>query len=486
MYSILHISDLHRSPSEPVDNDSLTAALMADRDRYLGETPIVPSPDAIIVSGDLIQGARMGGKDWQQVMRDQYAVAAEFLDKLANRFLGGDRSKVILVPGNHDVCWNTSHLSMKLVEKAEYPPDLRSALTAPESLFRWSWKDRALYQIHDLPTYESRLIPYWEFVENFYAQTSLVIPIDRNRGYQLFELNDRRIVVGAFDSTIGNDCFRSSGALAHGAVARCNLALRDIPRVYDLRIAVWHHSIQGPPMREDYMDVGHVHEMIGLGFQLGLHGHQHVAAATTHYIHLSESTAMAVVSAGSLCAGARELPRGVNRQYNVVVIGDDFRSARVHAREMVEGEQFSRKSNGAFLQGFVKLDWQPYTDAAGRLVDARVENERNATLSAERALRSGNPEHVSAFLAGVPLSPGSYARGIAVEAARKINDWPTLIAILDPPDTIGEAVQLITALVQTNALDRASAVLANRTDIDPATRELINDQIAIKKFITKP
>ena len=290
--------------------------------------------------------------------------------------------------------------------KSGVSSDLRSALTAPENLlFRWSWKDRALYQIHDLPTYESRLIPYWEFVENFYAQTSLVIPIDRNRGYQLFELNDRRIVVGAFDSTIGNDCFRSSGALAHGAVARCDLALRDIPRVYDLRIAVWHHSIQGPPMREDYMDVGHVHEMIGLGFRTRL---TRPSACRSGY-HTLHSPQRKHSDGGCQCGfalrGARELPRGVNRQYNVVVIGDDFRSARVHAREMVEGEQFSRKSNGAFLQGFVKLDWQPYTDAAGRL-DARVENERNATLSAERALRSGDPEHVSAFHAGITIFSG--------------------------------------------------------------------------------
>lgn len=51
---MLHISDLHRSRDEPVDNDLLVAALLADRDRYMGETPIVPTPDAIIVSGDLI------------------------------------------------------------------------------------------------------------------------------------------------------------------------------------------------------------------------------------------------------------------------------------------------------------------------------------------------------------------------------------------------------------------------------------------------
>lgn len=123
MFSILHISDLHRSRDEPADNDSLVAALITDRDRYMGETPSVPSPDAIIVSGDLIQGAPLGHANWQAVMRDQYRNAGEFLDHLSRRFLGGLRSKLIIVPGNHDVCWNTSFGSMERVPETEYPHD---------------------------------------------------------------------------------------------------------------------------------------------------------------------------------------------------------------------------------------------------------------------------------------------------------------------------------------------------------------------------
>ena len=82
MFSILHISDLHRSSEEPVDNDSLLAALLADRDRYAGETPRIPPPSAIVVSGDLIQGARIDAPNWQQSIKDQYAVADNFLTAL--------------------------------------------------------------------------------------------------------------------------------------------------------------------------------------------------------------------------------------------------------------------------------------------------------------------------------------------------------------------------------------------------------------------
>lgn len=481
MFTILHISDLHRSRDEPVDNDSLVAALMADRDRYMGETPIVPPPDAIVVSGDLIQGAPINHANWQDIMRDQYHVAEEFLDHLARRFLAGDRSKLIMIPGNHDVCWNTSFSSMRRVPDNEHPADLRAALVAPDSNYRWSWKEKTLYRIEDINAYKQRMNFYWEFVERFYVGVSLLKPIDRTRGYQLFELHDRQIIVAAFDSIQGNDCFGYSGAIPRGAVARCNLDLRDIPHSYNLRVAVWHHSIQGPPLREDYMEIGQIHEMVGLRFQLGMHGHQHVAAAATHYVHLSESQSMAVVSAGSLCAGARELPRGVNRQYNVVVVEDDFRRARVHAREMVEGEQFTRKSNGAFAEGYIELSWQSALDTVGRPIDPHEENIRRATLLAEDALRAPDPRRALKLLEGIHLDAGSHARKVAIQAALDIDDPALITQTIDEPTSTEEAITLIPALIRTNDLGRAALVLDIFSDIDSAVRDELRGKIEIKK-----
>jgi 3',5'-cyclic AMP phosphodiesterase CpdA len=236
MFSILHISDLHRSPDDPVDNDTLLATLLADRDRYLGETPVVPSPDAIVITGDLIHGAPISHPNWQKVIGEQYNVAEDFLDHLTRRFLAGDRSRLIIIPGNHDVCWNTSFTSMVKLLETEYPSDVWHALIKPDSIYRWSWAERALYQIRDTALYNSRMNAYWDFVENFYAKVSLLRPLDRRRGFQLFELHDRQIVLAAFDSISSNDCFSYSGAIPRGAVAQCALALRDIPHTYDLRV----------------------------------------------------------------------------------------------------------------------------------------------------------------------------------------------------------------------------------------------------------
>lgn len=483
MLSILHISDLHRSHDEPVDNDSLVSALLADRDRYMVETPIVPSPDVVIVSGDLIQGAPIGHPDWEKVVVDQYRVAGDFLDHLTRRFLGGDRSRLIIVPGNHDVCWNRSFEAMERVPELDYPKDVRKALLEPDSNYRWSWNERALYRVKDAVGYNCRTSAYWDFVENFYSGLTLLKSIDRHRGFQLFELCHGQVVVAAFDSTYGNDCFSFSGAIQRGVVARCDLDLRDISHSYKLRIAVWHHGFHGPPMSDDYMEIEQVHQMAGLHFQLGLHGHQHVAAATTHYVYLNEAQSMAVVSAGSLCAGIKELPRGVNRQYNLIVIEENLSRARVHAREMVEGGQFCRKNGGAFSQGFIELSWPAATDVMGRAVDADLENTKRTILAAEDSFHSGNFENAIELLREVELPPGSHARKLITDAALKIKNWPLLIKVLAEPNSNEEAVFLASAYIQTGVLDKAYAILKKHNDIDEGTCRALEEQIMVKRMM---
>lgn len=483
MFTVLHISDLHRSREEPVNNDSLVAALLADSDRYLGETPPVPAPGAIVVSGDLIQGVAIGAADWQDIMRDQYRVAADFLDQLATRFLAGDRSKLIVVPGNHDVCWNTSFAAMERVPEDGFPKDLRHALTEPESRYRWSWRERALYRVCDLDAYAARMQFYWDFVRSLYSGVTLPLPIDGDRGFQLFELLDRSIAVAAFESVDRNDCFSFCGAIPRSAVAKCNLELRDNPHAYKLRMAVWHHSIQGSPLREDYMDASQVREMGGLGFQLGLHGHQHVAEASTQFIYLNETQSMGIVCAGSLCAGAKELPRGVNRQYNLIVLDDELRHARVHVREIVDGEQFSGKRNGAFLRGFSELSWHGTTDMAGRPVDVTATNNRQSVMEAENALHANRPRDAIALLHNLELAPGSYERKLAIQAFQLVMDWKSVVDTIGTPETTEEAVFLVSAFLNCGLLDEAASALDANSGLDAATRNALSEQITVKRML---
>src|SRR5437867_6953815 len=118
MFTIMHISDLHRSPTHPISNDELISTLVVDRERQLRERQSINSINAIIVTGDIIQGVPLGFEDYTTELRQQYEVALTFLIELADRFLGGDRSHVILLSGNHDVDWNVARNAMTLVDEA--------------------------------------------------------------------------------------------------------------------------------------------------------------------------------------------------------------------------------------------------------------------------------------------------------------------------------------------------------------------------------
>src|SRR5713101_6352301 len=76
--NILHISDLHRDPDNPIRNDVLLDSLENDRRHYSSEeTPVVRSPDLILVSGDIVHGVRPEAGDPERKLREQYQEALE-------------------------------------------------------------------------------------------------------------------------------------------------------------------------------------------------------------------------------------------------------------------------------------------------------------------------------------------------------------------------------------------------------------------------
>ena len=103
--SILQISDLHRERLSPIRNDVLLNSLENDRTRYATGRDSAPirSPDIIVVSGDIIRGVPPGTDDYEAKLGQQHQEALQFLTALTDRLLGGDRKRLVLVPGNHDV-----------------------------------------------------------------------------------------------------------------------------------------------------------------------------------------------------------------------------------------------------------------------------------------------------------------------------------------------------------------------------------------------
>ena len=179
------------------------------------------------------------------------------------------------------------------------------------------------------------------------------------------------------------------------------------------------------------------------------------------------------------------MPLGVNRQYNIIVIDENFTSARIHVREMAEGAQFTRMRNGAFSEGFVEVSWQPSTDIMGRRFDPQADNVRRATIDAEAALHNGRPHDAVQALRDVDVSSASYARKIMIDALLAQRDWHGLTTVLQNPSTVEEHVILITALVESNNLDDAQTKLDAATEVDAATRADIQSRIETKKLMRR-
>ena len=99
--SILHISDLHRDTGSALTTKSLLESLRLDQSRY--QSVGIPPPDLVVVSGDIVYGVTSNSDESDTVLKAQYAEAADFLIKLAELFFEGNRERVIIAPGNHDV-----------------------------------------------------------------------------------------------------------------------------------------------------------------------------------------------------------------------------------------------------------------------------------------------------------------------------------------------------------------------------------------------
>lgn len=88
--SWLHLSDLHLKLSDSYNQSRLLTALLADVDEQFRRHNA--SPDFVVLTGDLAFSGQP----------EEYGIASQFLDELLAR-VALDRSRLFLVPGNHDI-----------------------------------------------------------------------------------------------------------------------------------------------------------------------------------------------------------------------------------------------------------------------------------------------------------------------------------------------------------------------------------------------
>jgi predicted phosphodiesterase len=453
--SVLHISDLHRDPENPIRNDVLLDSLENDRQHYTAEeTPAVRSPDLIIVSGDIIQGIMPNAPDPEKVLREQYHEALDYLGRLTDRFVGGDHNRVIVVPGNHDV---SAYHFKKSLQRVDILPDrkkdLVTQLFSPDSLLRWSWSDFELYKVADQALYAQRLAAFAEFYAAFY-KSARTYDLDPARQIDIFDFPAFELTVAAFSSCNNNDLLNKQGAIHPACIADAGTKLRQ-PSLKDrVRIAVWHHNAEGLPAHSDYMDPDLIQNLIDRGFSLGFHGHQHRPQFLDTRFHHGTDRKITVISAGTLCGGASF---GYGRAYNVVELDTGTRTGRLHVREMQNDNLnlpiWGRRALPPNTRAYCDFQFDP---PPGPTVHPNTNT--SALIEAQGFYDLADYRNAADILTSVAAFD-DLARPLLLDCLVKLKDMPALIAKFDPPVSAAEAIHVMDALWAEGRRDRLREVL---------------------------
>ena len=324
-YSILHISDLHKGENNDFNN--LFASLCNDSDSYEQN---IPKPEIIVVCGDLAEGAN--GDNADIIIRQQYNEVEKFLNKLVDHFLNGDKSRIIIVPGNHDLYRGATIRSMDLI-----PDEVREV--AKERYFkgdhryRWNWEDFHFYLITNEAEYASKYQFFIEFYNRFYNGIRSIDDCDMLN--DVVDLPEYNITFAIFNSCYRIDHLNQIGAINTRAIATSQANLSKAFKSGRFIVGVWHHNISGIPTQTNYLDPRVLHSFMDFHIQLGLYGHQHHTEALYEYHDIFKQGKMTLISSGCLYGRGKAMPEGIHCQYNILEIEQNDKKVNVtlHVRE---------------------------------------------------------------------------------------------------------------------------------------------------------
>lgn len=470
MATILHISDLHRDADGHLTTSALIESLRRDREHYLQEG--LSTPDLVIVSGDLALGVKGASDAMRADLARQYLEAEDFLQQLADLMLSGDRERIIIVPGNHDV-------SHEHVMRASVPEDIpvdpeRRKIVAQRlanegSPYRWVANEFSLRLINDFEIYKQRMSPFADFYRRFYQGKREFSLVDENQ-YQLHDFPDLNLVVVGLSSCCDNDIFNRSGRIHPACIAEATRIVANSIARGSIAIAVWHHNLSGGPKDSDYVDPEFLQSLIDGGFSLGLHGHQHRPQFIEHRFTADNKRGMAVISAGTLCGGPRTLPPGRRRAYNLISLDHDEPGGYLHVREMknsgfgmpVWGAAHVIEFNGSSIKFELKIQRKPLS--AGKVASDALD-----------LLRKGDA--AGAFSLANSCATDPLARRVAVQALSQTDDWDKIIKFCTPPQSNVEIIALINALDEIGEKTTLSRLI--QSDVvsksqDLAVRQLVS------------
>ncbi len=457
--SVLHISDLHREAGHPIGNPILLESLKRDRDRYtLHESRPITPPDLIIVSGDLVQGVRHGTPDAEAILYTQYQEASNFLTSLVDEFLQGDKQKIIIVPGNHDV--SDSHVRQSLTPiSMDVGPSTKRGFVAelytPESPLRWSWEEFELYRVASPDLYKERFTPFVDFYNTFYDGHHSYTT-DPGQQFGVFSFPQWDLAIVGFCSSYNNDLLNRQAAIHPDCIARAGEFLRTGPIQSSLRIAVWHHNIEGSPFQVDYLDPDTVQNFIDGGFSLGFHGHQHKPQHIDTRFRYGSDRRITLISAGTLCGNAAY---GFRRAYNIVELDTATASGFLHVREMQNDRLhmpiWGPSSLAPHMDGPLRFEYDPPLQPT---VHLQYQHTIELLRTALQKYEVHNYDAAAAILKPIAQYDAT-ARRLLLDCLIEGANTSELVSTFDPPQSTSEAIALMDALWVEGAKERLIELL---------------------------
>lgn len=467
--SIAHISDLHRSQDNPVTNKALWASLMNDMDSYTEAG--IRKPDILVVSGDIVQGAKS-----DEDFKAQYEEALEFLVHLAQHFFEGNRSKIILVPGNHDVNWSFSKASMELVSEDRFVDENRLIKSefqgyvrpSARNNYRWSWAERSFYKIENSSTYNQRFAHFSEMYCEFY-EGQRTYSQEPDEQFDIFDYPEYGLTFVGLNSCFCNDHLNRSGSINPDGLANVGLQLRKYKKDGRFIFSVWHHNTRGGPHETEYIEPSFLRSLISYGVKVGFHGHQHKQEILREESNILDHDRMILISAGSLCAGPKELPAGYNQQYNILEmerknnIEIEF---KLHSRTKTPESSYD---NPVWCEGNFNSRYSNFPFK----IEHKVSPEKSL-MRAERLIGERKYEEAKILLEAEDFSD-HFVRMFLLECYEKLENNSAILNSFIKPVDINEAIVLMNASINEGKNEFISKILdieLIRSSDDPAIKHL--------------
>jgi predicted phosphodiesterase len=456
--SIMHISDLHKSPQDCYDN--LYQSLIDDYNDYINNKKI-QKPTIIVVSGDIIKG---GNPDEISV---QYKEVKLFLEKLTDFFLSGDKNHIIIVPGNHDIDWNISRKSMtKIPNNKENIIKLKNG----NQKIRWSWDDFSFYMISDEYLYNKRLERFVSFYNEFYNGLQ-AYSLNPNEQYQIFDLPEDNITFFAYNSCFNNDHLNFAGSINPVCFSYSSQYLDRYNNLGRFIIGVWHHNLTGLLYENNYMDKQILKPMTDRHIKIGLFGHQHSCDVINEYKNIFDKKKILLLSAGTLYGDSASLNNGTNRQYNIIQLrcNNENTIFTIYSREDRNGRIYPIPSWGNGRIGVSShSSWETIFISTRK---ADIETQLNFVMSEAEKKQDLN-WGVNQLLNMDKQHP--MIRKVLLDYLERINNHEQIIRIFKEPINNAEAILLMEAADKSNDFKNMKEILAIpfiSNNIDSAVKE---------------